>query len=180
MCLISKPAAALLAALIVALTAGCSGEGDRPRRNLRAAPDFTLTSLDGETIRLSDYRGKVVLLTFWATWCEPCVAAMPDKVEMQKKYGPEGLIVLGLSLDRKVEDVREFLAKNPLNFPVLMLDSKTREAYGGIPTIPYMVIVDRDGTVRRKKIGYTEEDRVSTEEKIQSLIGEEATFPAGS
>ncbi len=178
--LISRPAIAILALLTLTLAAGCSGEGEPPRKNLRAAPDFKLTSLDGSTVQLSDYRGKVVLLHFWATWCPPCVAAMPHEAKLQEMYGPDGLVVLGLSLDRKADEVRKFLAENPVNYPILILDDATREAYGGVPTIPLTILVDRDGTVRRKKIGYTDEDRVSIEEKVKALIGEEATFAAGS
>ena len=85
------------------------------------APDFALASLDGKTLKLSDYRGKAVLLNFWATWCEPCKIEMPWFVDLQKKYGPQGLQVVGIAMDdASPKEIGEFAQKMNVNYPVLV------------------------------------------------------------
>ncbi len=169
----------LAAALMALLTLGCALESKPARRHPRQAPDFTLTSLEGKRVALADFRGRVVLLHFWATWCTPCKEAMPHEVEMQERYGPD-FVVLGLNMDRKREDVVAYLEKNPVNYPILMVDEETREAFGGVATIPLTLIVDRDGVVRKKKLGYTSKDAVEIEEKVVSLLAESAALANGS
>ena len=162
--------AALWLALFAGLLAGCS-DGTPPSHGRAAAPEFQLQTLDGREVRLSDFRGKVVLLHFWATWCPPCLAAMPYEMELQEKYGPEGFAVLGLNLDRNLEVARKYVAENPVNYPMLVLDAATRGAFGGVPTIPYTVLLDRDGFIRKQKIGYGEDGRLALERKIGLLLG---------
>jgi thiol-disulfide isomerase/thioredoxin len=152
------------------LLLGCSGEAPRSHGRT-AAPEFRLQTLDGREVGLSDYRGKVVLLHFWATWCPPCLAAMPYEVELQEKYGPDGFMVIGLNMDRKPEAARAYLVANPVNYPVLVMDAETRSAFGGVPTIPYTVLVDRDGFIRKQKLGYGEDFRLALERKIGFLLG---------
>ncbi|MDF1555080.1 MAG: TlpA disulfide reductase family protein [Deferrisomatales bacterium] len=165
---------ALLGLVLTAgLFLGCSG-GEPPSHGRTAAPGFRLQTLDGREVRLADYRGKVVLLHFWATWCPPCLEAMPYEMELQKKYGPDGFAVLGLNMDRKVDAARAYLAKHPVNYPMLVLDDATRQAFGGVPTIPYTVLVDRDGFIRKQELGYGEDGRVALERKIGILLGVES------
>lgn len=107
-------------------------------RSPNAMPDFVLQDLDGATVRLSDYAGKAVFVNFWATWCGPCKAEIPDLVELQKQYSGDGFTIVGVSLDQTgVTTVRDFAQKNGLNYPVLMGNQQVVTQYGnfrGIPT----------------------------------------------
>ena len=87
----------------------------------QAAPDFSLASLDGKTLKLSDFRGKAVLLNFWATWCEPCKIEMPWFVELQKKYGPQGLQIVGVAMDDSGnQEIADFAKKMNVNYPIVI------------------------------------------------------------
>src|SRR6516162_3786104 len=86
----------------------------------KVAPDFDLVSLDGERVKLSDYRGKAVLLNFWATWCSPCKVEMPWFVDLQKKYGTDGLVILGIAMDdTETPKIAQFASEMGVNYPVL-------------------------------------------------------------
>ncbi len=103
----------------------------------KAAPAFTLKTVDGKTVSLSDYKGKAVLLNFWATWCGPCKLEMPWLIDLQKKYAAQGFTVLGISEDDgSPKNVGDFAAKMGVDYPVLMADDKTSTAYGGIDYLP--------------------------------------------
>ncbi len=124
-----------------------------------AAPDFTLNDLDGKAVSLSEYRGKVVVIDFWATWCPPCRKGIPDFVEMQEEYGRDKFIVLGINLDQGTPDkvlpmVKDFAQNYKINYPVLMHDQSIVFAYGGIQSIPTTFIVDQNGKVRQGVVGY--------------------------
>jgi len=170
-------AAALL--LFLVLGVGCSQDAASDRPDRRLAPDFTLTAVDGNTVQLSKYRGQVVLLDFWATWCPPCRAGMPHNMKLQESYGPKGFAVLGLSLDKNPEDVDEYLEREPVNFPMMILDDATRQAYGGIPTVPYAVLIDRSGRIRQKKMGFSQEIAENMERAIARLVNEGTSVPYG-
>ncbi|MDW7710431.1 MAG: TlpA disulfide reductase family protein [Deferrisomatales bacterium] len=166
--------------LLFLLLHGCSGESSPQRADPREAPDFVLTTLEGDQVTLSAYRGNVVLLDFWATWCPPCRTSIAHNVELQEKYGPRGFTVLGLSLDKNPEDVEQFLRRQDVNFPMMFLDEPTRQAYGGVPTIPYSVLIDRTGRIRQKKLGFTREVAESVERTIERLLTEGTPLPYGS
>ena len=122
-----------------------------------AAPEFTLQSVNGETMRLSDFQGQAVLIHFWATWCGPCKITMPWLVFLQSKYGPRGFHVLAVSLDvsaAKVE-IGEFADELRVNFPVLIGNEKVAEAYGGIPAMPVSFLISRDGRIVETVVGVT-------------------------
>lgn len=125
------------------------------RQNL-LAPDFVLPQLDGTPLRLSAYRGKVVLLDFWATWCDPCREETPHFVELQRAYADRGLEIIGISMDDTAEPVRDFYQQFHVNYPVVMGDAKTGEAYGGVLGLPIAFLLDRDGRIVVKHIGPTE------------------------
>ncbi len=133
------------------------------------APDFTLPQLSGQRIHLSDYRGKVVLLDFWATWCDLCREEVPHLVELQNKYRDRGLQIIGISMDDDAEPVRDFYQRFNLNYPVVMGDAKTGEVYGGVLGLPIAFLIDRDGRVYSKHIGAT--DILALEKEITILIG---------
>src|SRR5579864_3017405 len=113
-----------------------------------AAPDFSLESLDGKKMHLSDFRGKAVLLNFWATWCEPCKIEMPWFVQLEKQYGPEGLQILGVAMDDTSEtEIAQFAKEMGVNYPVLLGKESVGDAYGGIINLPTTFYIDRNGHI---------------------------------
>jgi len=118
------------------------------------APDFTLESLDGGSMRLSDFRGKAVLLNFWATWCAPCKIEMPWFVDLQKEYGPQGLQIVGVAMDdSNKEDIAKFAKDMGVNYPVLIGKEAVGDEYGGVPALPESFFIGRDGKIVDKIIG---------------------------
>ena len=132
------------------------------------APDFSLPDLTGQRLSLSTYRGKVVLLDFWATWCDPCREEIPHFVELQSKYRNQGLQIVGVSMDDGPEPVRDFYQHFNINYPVVMGNAKIGELYGGVLGLPIAFLVRRDGRIYGKHIGAT--DITVFEEEIISLL----------
>jgi thiol-disulfide isomerase/thioredoxin len=133
-----------------------------------SAPDFSLTDLDGKPLNLADYKGRVVLLDFWATWCAPCRAEIPHFVQFQNTYGPQGLAVLGISMDDDLKPVRPFYQEYKMNYPVALGNDKLATTYGGILGLPVTFLIGRDGKIAEKYVGAVD---VSTiEAKLQSLL----------
>lgn len=123
----------------------------------RTAPNFSGVDLDHRQVNLAAYRGKVVLLNFWATWCAPCLTEVPRFAEWQQKYGgPRGLQVVGVSMDDDEPPVRTFYQKHRLNYPVVMGDEKLGELYGGVLGLPVTFLIDRNGKIRFKHEGVTD------------------------
>lgn len=114
----------------------------------RTAPDFSRMDLNQRQVSLAAYRGKVVLLNFWATWCVPCLIEMPHFVAWQEAYGKRGLQVIGVSLDDDAQPVRAAYQRYRLNYPVVMGDEKLGAMYGGILGLPVTFLIDRSGKVR--------------------------------
>ncbi len=121
------------------------------------APDFSLTGLSGQTLQLSRYRSKVVLLNFWATWCSPCRSEIPRFVDLQRKYDRDGLQIIGISLDDDPKLVRAFYQQLTMNYPVAIGDAKLAERYGGILGLPVSFLIGRNGRIYAKHAG--ESDR---------------------
>lgn len=132
------------------------------------APDFTVTDLADRKLTLSGYRGKVVLLDFWATWCPPCREEIPHFVEMQNKYGPQGFQVIGISMDDDAKPVREFAQQYKLNYPVAVGDDKLAERYGGVLGLPINFIIDREGHIFAKHLGAT--DIAVFDQEVRDLL----------
>jgi thiol-disulfide isomerase/thioredoxin len=132
------------------------------------APDFTLPQLDGHDLRLSSYRGKVVLLDFWATWCDPCREEIPHLVELQQRYGDSGLQIIGVSMDDSSDPVRPFSQQFHMNYPVVMGTAQTGAMYGGILGLPITFLIGRDGRIYTKHIGATSAEVF--EKEIKSLL----------
>ena len=134
------------------------------------APDFSLTALDGKTLKLSDYRGKAVLLNFWATWCEPCKIEMPWFVDLQKKYGPQGLQVLGVAMDDSApKDIAEFAQKMGVNYPIVIGKEEVGTQYGGVQYLPSSFYIGRDGKIVDRVFGLV--SRSEIESNIQKALG---------
>lgn len=163
--------AVFVAALAVWAVLGCAGD-EKPRPG--QAPDFEVVAVDGSTVRLSSYRGAVVVLDFWATYCPPCKEALRHEAELQRRYGPKGLQVIALALDRDAEEIRKYLEKHPLPFPVALATDEIRKAYGGVTTIPYAVFIDRTGRIRHRKIGFVPGDDAELERWVARLVAEGA------
>jgi thiol-disulfide isomerase/thioredoxin len=132
------------------------------------APDFTLPQLDGHDLRLSSYRGKVVLLDFWATWCDPCREEIPHLVELQQRYGESGLQIIGVSMDDSSDPVRPFSQQFHMNYPVVMGTAQTGALYGGILGLPITFLIGRDGRIYAKHIGATSAEVF--EKEIKTLL----------
>lgn len=158
----------LLASILIGV--GCSTREEPGDPKL--APDFTLTSIDGNRVTLSSLRGQVVLLDFWATWCPPCRAAIPHLVELQNKYRTDGLNVVGMNMDQDPEELVSFLQENTVNYPILKLTEDVRLAYGGVSSIPVTFLVDRQGRVRHRYMGFDRRIAEDIERAIQALLQE--------
>jgi len=137
------------------------------------APDFALQSLDGKTIRLSDYRGKAVVLNFWATWCGPCKIEMPWFVDLQKQYGSAGLRFLGVAMDdASTKEIADFAQSMGVNYPILLGKEAVGEAYGGVQFLPETFFIDRSGKVVDRAFGL--KGRGEIEEDIKKILGQNA------
>lgn len=138
-----------------------------PKTDVQVAPDFTLTNLNGEEVSLSDYRGQNVYLNFWASWCPPCRAEMPDMEEIHQEYQDKGLVVLTVNLAESKDTVQKFITANDFTFPVL-LDPKNEAAkLYKITSIPVSVFINKDGVIAEKRVGMLTKKQM--EELIQSL-----------
>ena len=120
-----------------------------------AAPSWSLKDPEGRTVSSDQFKGKVVVLDFWATWCVPCRAEIPGYIELQRKYAAEGLAVVGVSVDQDgAEIVKRFMKAHGINYTVVLAgDSDITSAYGDVSSIPTTFIIDRDGRIRDRKVG---------------------------
>jgi peroxiredoxin len=162
----------LVAAPYLARRAGVvKGPGHQSEMKGQAAPEFALESLDGKTVRLSDFRGKAVLVNFWATWCQPCKIEMPWFEEMQKQYGPNGFQVLGIAMDDAgKEDIAKFAREMGVNYPILIGKEAVGDAYGGVQFLPSTFFIDRDGKVVDRVFGL--KSRSEIEDDIKAAMAQ--------
>ena len=172
--------AAALALAVALAAAGCGGGNKAPEEAGRAsgepagtegsaAPAFTLPDLQGRSVSLADFKGKVVVVNFWATWCPPCKAEIPDFVRFQAKYRDRGLAIVGLSMDAGgAREVRPFAEEHEVNYTMLIGNDDIAQAYGGIVGIPTSFVIARDGTIVKKFVGYT--DPRVWEETLEPLL----------
>jgi peroxiredoxin len=139
----------------------------------RPAPDFELKTLDGKTVKLSDLRGKAVLVNFWATWCGPCKIEMPWLADLQTKYASQGLVILGVSVDEGSSDkIASFSKEMGVNYTVLRTTDEVSDEYGGIDGLPTNFYVGRDGVVVEQVAGLVSKDVMETE--IQMALAHNA------
>ena len=118
------------------------------------APDFTLTRMNGETFQLSEHRGKVVVLNVWATWCPPCRVEIPGFVDLQRQFREEGVLFVGLSVDKEgLDAVREFAQDRTLNYPQVASAAVAHRKYGKTSTVPRTYVIDKHGQIRYRHTG---------------------------
>jgi peroxiredoxin len=134
----------------------CTGEG-------AANYDFTLRGPSGETVSLEDYRGQVVLLNFWGTWCPPCRVEVPAFVEVQEAYRDRGFVIIGVAVEDTAEAVLAFAAEMKVNYPLAMTQDDIEHAYGPIYGLPLSYFIARDGSICRKHFGELTRERVEKE-----------------
>jgi thiol-disulfide isomerase/thioredoxin len=136
--------------------------------------NFTIKDMNGVDVNLASFKGKVILLNFWATWCGPCKLEIPDLVELQHEYG-EDLVVLGFSVDDTAEQIRPYAAEYKMNYPVLvgLGHENVQEAYGPLFGIPVSVLIDREGRIAKKMSGIRSKEQFDRE--IQALVGERSS-----
>jgi thiol-disulfide isomerase/thioredoxin len=138
-----------------------------------AVPAFSVTTLDGRQISLADLKGKVVLVNFWATWCPPCRAEIPDLMLLQEHY-KDKLVVLGISEDDPpVEDVKKFVANQKITYPVAMSTPEVRKIFKGVVALPTTFVIDPDGKLQQKHVGQL--NAANTEDETRVLSGLKVT-----
>lgn len=135
----------------------------------KKAADFKLKTLEGKEIKLSDYRGKIVIVDFWATWCPPCRKGIPDLISLQEEYKKD-LVVIGISLDQQntIKDLKPFIENYKINYPVVLGDEKVVKDYGGINAIPTSFIIDQKGNIVDSHIGLV--PKTVYADQIKSLL----------
>jgi len=139
------------------------------QKSTALAPDFKLQSTEGKSIKLSDFKGKVVIVDFWATWCPPCRKGIPDLIDLKKKYGSKGFEVIGVSVDSDTKDkVIPFIKENGMNYPVVYSESNVLELYGGIHNIPTSFVIDKKGKIVASYVGLT--PKATYEDHIKKLL----------
>ena len=138
----------------------------KPDKDRRDAPDFALKDADGKTVHLSDYKGKVVLLDFWATWCGPCRIEIPWFMEMERQNKDKGFEVLGVAMDDEgMEAVKPFVEKTKMNYTILLGNEDTAQAWGGIFGLPTSFLIDRNGKVQKRHVAIVGKDVLEAEIK---------------
>jgi peroxiredoxin len=133
-----------------------------------AAPPFDLPGLDGQRFSLAQFKGSVVLVNFWATWCAPCREETPDLVRLQQRYLTRGLVVIGLSMDGDPEPVRKFRDDFKVKYPLAMADLKVAKDYGKVLGLPVTFLVGRDGGIVSKHVGAVDVKKLEAE--IEKLL----------
>ena len=141
-------------------------------KQLETAPDFTLTSLSGEEIRLSQLRGKTVFLDFWATWCGPCRESVPHLVSLYKTHRENGFVIIGVSVDKGESDlVRRFAASMDIPYPIVIATGDLEKQYG-VTALPTGFLIDREGRIRDKILGFSPSIAKQLDAKVAALTSE--------
>lgn len=135
------------------------------------APPIKVVSTTGQSITLANYKGYVLLVDFFASWCHPCERSIPHLVDINNKYGKQGLQVLGLSLDEDKDDLVDFITPKKVNYPVALADEELQTKYG-LRSIPTLVIIDKKGVVAEVFLGLSDDSAKNLEATIKKLLAE--------
>jgi peroxiredoxin len=135
------------------------------------APPFKVTTTSGQAVTLTNYKGSVLVIDFFASWCQPCTKSIPHIIELNRKYGKQGLQILGMSLDEDKDDLIEFIKPKKLNYPVALANEELQTDYG-LHSIPTIVLIDKKGVVAEKYMGLTDETSKKIEATIKRLLAE--------
>jgi cytochrome c biogenesis protein CcmG/thiol:disulfide interchange protein DsbE len=142
----------------------------KPDKERKAAPNFSLKDSDGKMVRLSDYKGKVVLLDFWATWCGPCKIEIPWLKDFQRRYKDKGFEVIGISMDEEGwQVVKPFVSEVGINYRVVIGDDSTAQLYGGVDALPTAFVIDREGRIAAVHVGLTSKGEIQN--GIEEVLG---------
>lgn len=164
---------------VVLVIAACTtdipeGAAVKPENVRNKAPQFALKGSDGAPVSLENYRGKVVLLNFWATWCGPCKVEIPWFVEFQRKYKDQGFTVLGLSLDEDGWDVvKPYAERRQINYPTALATEELRLLYGGVDNLPTTFVIDKEGRIAATHIGLV--SKATYQKAIETLLQQPVT-----
>ena len=169
-----------LTILFVLVLAGCGlsqPSGDTPQstnQQKSAAPDFELARVSGGTLKSSDLKGKITIVDFWATWCEPCIAEIPNYNKIHEKYDGKGVQMLGITVESgPLKDIKPKVDDFQMKYAVVVGDDKVIEGFGGLIGFPTTFIVDKDWKVYKKYLGMTRNKRELIEKDIEKLLAEE-------
>jgi thiol-disulfide isomerase/thioredoxin len=133
------------------------------------APAWQLKDLDGREVTAAQFKGKVVVVDFWATWCAPCVDEIPGYIALQKKYGADGLVIVGISMDRRGPGhVKQFAETHGINYTLVMGDEAVADAFGGLEALPTTYLVSRDGRILHRKVGGA--DPADYEKRVKAAL----------
>jgi peroxiredoxin len=147
-------------------------------KDRKPAPEFELKDADGKTVRLSDYKGKVVLLDFWATWCGPCKIEIPWFIDFERRYKDKGFAVIGVSMDEEGwTAIKPFVSELAINYRILQGNDATAQLYGGVDALPTTFLIDREGKIAETHAGLAGKD--DFEDGIKKLVARESAGLAG-
>jgi len=135
------------------------------------APPFKVNTTSGQVLTLANYKGSVLVIDFFASWCQPCTKSIPHIIELNRKYGKQGLQILGLSLDEDKDDLIDFITPKKLNYPVALANEELQTEYG-LRSIPTIVLINKKGVVVEKYMGLTDETSKKIEATIKLLLAE--------
>jgi peroxiredoxin len=169
--------ATLFCGLACSPASSSSAKGVKDQQDRKPAPNFSLKDSNGQTVQLSEYKGQVVLLNFWATWCAPCRIEIPWFKEFERDYKNRGFSVLGVSLDEEGwEVVKPYVEESAINYRILMGNDTVADQYGGVSALPTTFLIDPDGRIAAVHVGLVSKDDYKKD--IESLLGKSASGAA--